>query len=133
MAPAAPATAYTHQHLHNTTAPTEGWVSSSFQDWEYQNHPDIPDMYFAWSTHHSHWYGYGIHAVLRVQNDSFLVVTQETLDEERRVREAFRTSKSKGKKGGRGGKGGKSGKGRGDGGKGKGDGGKGKSGDGKSM
>ncbi len=130
MAPTAPAPAYTHQHLHNTPAPTEGWVSSSFQDWEYQNHPDIPDMYFAWSTHHSHWYGYGIHAVLRIVNDTFLVVTQATLDEEKRQRIAVKTSKGKGGKSGRGGK---SGKGKGDGGKGKGDGGKGKSGDGKSM
>ncbi len=134
MAPAAPA--YTHQYLHNTPTPIEGWVSISFQEWEYQYHPDTPDIYFAWSIHHSHWYGYGNHAVLRIVDDTFLVVTQETLDEEKRLRGSFRASKGKGKSGGNGGNGGKGGKGgkskKGGGGK-SGKGGKGKSNGGKSM
>ena len=128
MAPAAPAPAYTHQHLHNTPAPTEGWESGYHYDWEYQTHPAVSDIYFMWSNHHSHWYGYGIHALLRIVDDTFLVVTQATLDEEKRQRVAVKASKGKGGKGGKGG-GGKSGKS----GKGKGGGGKGKSSGGRSM
>jgi uncharacterized membrane protein YgcG len=128
MAPTAPATAYTHQHLHNTPVPTEGWEPSYYLDWEYQTHPDISDVYFSWSIYHNHWYGYGIHALLRIVDDTFLVVTQATLDEEKRQRVAVKASKGKGGKSGKGG-GGKSGKS----GKGKGGGGKGKSSGGKSM
>ena len=77
-------------------------------------HFSLQQVYFRYSPFHKHWYAYGDeHKFLRIVGTQYQVVDQETLDAEKKERDAkvaARAGKGKGKSEGKG-KGGGKGKG----------------------